>query len=161
MKFGIIGSGSWATALAKILTDNNNAIHWWIRNTSTIKHLQQRHHNPHYLSSAYFNTALLTLKSDIADVVNASDVLVIAVPSAFVEEALQDLPRDSFKGKKVMSAIKGILPSCNQLLNDYMREKFLLLTDITFLPLNYHEAGLAALPPQKLKELQSLKRQMR
>lgn len=124
MEFGIIGSGSWATALAKILTDKNNAIHWWIRNTGTIEHLRQRRHNPHYLSSAYFNTSLLTLHNDIVAVIEASDVVVIAVPSAFVEEALDTLPRDSFKGKKIMSAIKGILPSHNQLLNDYLQEKF-------------------------------------
>ncbi len=124
MQFGIIGSGSWATALAKILTDSNNAIYWWIRNTGTIHHLQQRHHNPHYLSSAYFNTSLLNLKNNIAEVIQVSDVVIIAVPSAFVEQALQALPRDSFAGKKVMSAIKGILPSCNQLLNDYMLEEF-------------------------------------
>lgn len=124
MEFGVIGSGSWATALAKILTDNNNPIQWWIRNAGTIHHLQQRRHNPHYLSSAYFNATLLTLHNDIAKVINASDVLVIAVPSAFVESALGSLPRDAFKGKKVMSAIKGILPSCNYLLNDYLSEKF-------------------------------------
>src|SRR5438045_1967409 len=100
MQFGIIGSGSWATALAKILTDNNNAIQWWIRNTGTINHLRHRHHNPHYLSSAYFNTSLLNPNHNIAEVISASDVVVIAVPSAFVESALEGLPRDAFKGKK-------------------------------------------------------------
>lgn len=124
MQFGIIGSGSWATALAKILTDNNNPIHWWIRNEGTIRQIEQRKHNPHYLSSAYFNTSLLTLDNDVAEVIDASDVLVIAVPSAFVESALTQLPANSLKGKKIMSAIKGILPSCNYLLNDYLKEKF-------------------------------------
>jgi glycerol-3-phosphate dehydrogenase (NAD(P)+) len=124
MQFGIIGSGSWATALAKILTDNNNSIHWWIRNPGTIRHIEQRKHNPHYLSSAYFNTSLLTLKSNIREVITGSDVLIVAVPSAYVESALQDLPRDCFAGKKVMSAVKGILPSCNFLLNQYLNEKF-------------------------------------
>src|SRR3954453_8150302 len=130
MNFGIIGSGSWATALAKILTDNNNLIHWWIRNSGTIRHMQQRRHNPHYLSSAYFNTSLLTLNESIEEVIKASDVLVIAVPSAFIENAFDKLPAESFKGKKIISAIKGILPSCNQLLNDYLYEKFQVqLTD--------------------------------
>jgi glycerol-3-phosphate dehydrogenase (NAD(P)+) len=124
MQFGIIGSGSWATALAKILTDNNNAIQWWIRNPGTINQILQRRHNPHYLSAAYFNTSLLTLHNDITEVIHASDVVVIAVPSAFVESALQSLPANIFEGKKVMSAIKGILPSCNQLLNDYLYDKF-------------------------------------
>ena len=130
MTFGIIGSGSWATALAKILTDNNNPIQWWIRNPGTIKHIQQRRHNPHYLSSAYFNTSLLSLKDNILDVINHSDIVVIAVPSAFVEDALRDLPRKAFANKKVMSAIKGILPGCNFLLNDFLNQNFdVALTD--------------------------------
>lgn len=124
MQFGIIGSGSWATALAKILTDNGNTIHWWVRNTANIKTIRQRRHNPHYLSGAYFNTTQLHLENDIAKVVEACDVLVIAVPSAFAEDALKQLKREAFQGKKIMSAIKGILPSQNQLLNDFLFEYF-------------------------------------
>jgi glycerol-3-phosphate dehydrogenase (NAD(P)+) len=124
MQFGIIGSGSWATALAKILTDNNHSIYWWIRNESSINYFRQRRHNPHYLSSAYFNTSLLHLHNSVENVVAHSDVLVIAVPSSYVEQALEKLPADCFRGKKVISAIKGILPSGNQLLNDYLKEKF-------------------------------------
>lgn len=122
----MIGSGSWATALAKILTDNNNSINWWIRNSGSIRHLQQRRHNPHYLSSAYFNPLLLRLNENIEEVIEESDVLVVAVPSAFIESALEPLPPDCFEGKKIVSAIKGILPLCNYLLNDYLHEKFLV-----------------------------------
>ena len=130
MTFGIIGSGSWATALAKILTDNNHVIQWWIRNSGTISHIQQRRHNPHYLSSAYFNTSLLSLKDNIQDAISYSDIIVVAIPSAFVEDALSGLPPESFKNKKVVSAIKGILPGCNMLLNDFLHHKFALpLTD--------------------------------
>ncbi len=124
MQFGIIGSGSWATALAKILTYNNHLIYWWIRNESSIAYFKQRRHNPHYLTSAYFNTSLLILSNNIEKVIVNSDVLVIAVPSAYIEQALDKLPADCFKGKKVISAIKGILPSGNQLLNDYLNKKF-------------------------------------
>jgi len=124
MQFGMIGSGSWATALAKILTDNGNSIQWWVRNTDTINYMQQRRHNPHYLSAAYFNKEQLFLNSDIKEVVAKSDVLVIAVPSAYIEVALNELDKDAFKGKKIISAIKGILPTTNQLLNDYLAEHF-------------------------------------
>jgi len=124
MQFGIIGSGSWATALAKILTDNNHSIYWWIRNESSIGYFKQRRHNPHYLASAYFNTSLLILSNNIQEVIANSDVLVIAVPSAYAEQAFDALPADCFKGKKVISAIKGILPAGNQLLNDYLNKKF-------------------------------------
>jgi len=124
MQFGIIGSGSWATALAKILTDNGNSIHWWIRNNNTIAVLQKRKHNPHYLGAAYFNTNQLILNNNIEEVVAASDVLVIAVPSAYVVNALSTLPTNALLGKKIISAIKGILPETNQLLNHYLADSF-------------------------------------
>lgn len=124
MQFGLLGSGSWATALAKILTDNDHTINWWIRNNATISQMKQRRHNPHYLHSAYFNTALLNLDTDIEQIIRQSDVLVMAIPSAYVEDALHDLPKDVFEGKKVVSAIKGILPSSNELLNDFLANHF-------------------------------------
>lgn len=124
MHFGMIGSGSWATALAKILTDNGNTIHWWVRNPDTISYMQKRKHNPHYLNSAYFDLAQLQLSDNIVEVVAASDVLVIAVPSAFAENALQQLPKTALAGKKIVSAVKGILPSGNQLMNEYLMEQF-------------------------------------
>ncbi|MEO7530420.1 MAG: NAD(P)H-dependent glycerol-3-phosphate dehydrogenase [Sediminibacterium sp.] len=120
MQFGIIGSGSWATALAKILTDNGNTIHWWVRNNDTIGYIEKRKHNPHYLSGAYFNPSQLKLSSDILSVVSQSDALLIAVPSAYVENAFAQIPADQLKGKKIISAVKGILPSENQLLNHFL-----------------------------------------
>ena len=124
MKFGIIGSGSWATALAKILTDNNTTINWWIRNENVIQHIIKRHHNPQYLSSSYFDTNLLNISSDITKVINASDVIVVAVPSAYVSDTIKSLPADIFKNKKIVSAIKGILPEHNLLLNEYLFQNF-------------------------------------
>jgi glycerol-3-phosphate dehydrogenase (NAD(P)+) len=130
MKIGIIGSGSWATALAKIVTDNKIPINWWVRNNDIINHLHQRHHNPHYLSSVYFDTSLLSLSTDVNKVVADSDCIVIAVPSAYVTKTLEPLDKNCFAGKKVVSAVKGILPENNQLLNDYLKEEYgLPLTD--------------------------------
>lgn len=122
--FGIIGSGSWATALAKILTDNKHHINWWIRNPETIKHMEQRGHNPHYLNSAYFDTSLLDMIDDVQTVVAHSDVLIIAVPSAYVHNALEKLNASDLAGKKIVSAIKGILPEQNILLNTHLEQKF-------------------------------------
>ncbi len=124
MQFGIIGSGSWATALAKILTDSGNTIHWWIRDANSIKHIQQRHHNPHYLNSAYFDPALLRMSTDVNEVVQHCDVVVMAVPSAYISNALSTLNKDALQHKKIVSAIKGILPESNQLLNEYLAEHF-------------------------------------
>lgn len=122
MQFGIIGSGSWATALAKILTDNGNSIYWWVRNSDSIQYLQKRRHNPHYLSGAYFNPNQLHLHKELSDVVDAADVLVIAVPSAYVAETIASVAISKWSEKKIMSAVKGVLPGSNQLLNDYLKE---------------------------------------
>lgn len=119
-----MGSGSWATALAKILTDNGHSIHWWIRNPASISHLRARHHNPQYLSSVYFDTSLLTMSDNVADVVAASDCVLLAVPSAYTAEMLESLDKNALQGKKVLSAIKGILPEQNLLLNEYLGLEF-------------------------------------
>lgn len=124
MQFGLIGSGSWATAIAKILTDSQHTIHWWIRDANSINHIQQRHHNPHYLNSAYFDPALLKMSTDVNEVVKACDVVVMAVPSAYIASALSTLSKQALQGKKIVSAIKGILPESNQLLNEYLQEHF-------------------------------------
>lgn len=127
MRFGVIGSGSWATALAKILTDNQTPIHWWVRNEGIIRHLQTRHHNPQYLPSVVFNTQLLTLSTRVEEVVAASDCIVIAVPSAYLAGTLASLGKNAFEGKKIISAVKGILPEQNLLLNDYLSREFNVL----------------------------------
>lgn len=124
MRIGIIGSGSWATALAKIVTDNNLHINWWVRSEQIVHHLLQRKHNPQYLSSVYFNSALLSLSTDVSKVVADSDCIVIAVPSAYVVDTLRPLPPGCFDGKKVVSAVKGILPDQNILLNDYLKQQY-------------------------------------
>jgi len=124
MRFGIIGSGSWATALAKILTDNQHPIEWWIRNPETISHIQRRGHNPHYLRTAYFSPALLNMSSNVAEVIQNADVVIIAVPSAFVKQTLEGLPRQAFDNKKIISAVKGILPDCNELVSGYLVKQF-------------------------------------
>ena len=131
MQFGIIGSGSWATALAKILTDNKHAINWFVRSERIVTHLKTRHHNPNYLSSVYFDKNQLQLSTDVKEVIAMSDVLVMAVPSAYITETLQKAGKDPFKGKKVISAIKGILPENNLLLNEYLAKEY------NFSPANY------------------------
>ncbi len=124
MNFGILGSGSWGTALAKLLTDNNETIHWWLRSESNIDSFKDRRHNPQYLRNAFFNTNLIRFSSDIKEVINNSTHILIVIPSAFVMEALRLLPKNIFEGKKIISAVKGILPEENILLNEYLKNHF-------------------------------------
>lgn len=124
MRFGIIGGGSWATALAKILTDRKHSIHWWIRSAASIEHIQKHGFNPNYLSTAKFDISLLSMTTDVAEVVKRSDILIIAVPSAYAEESLSSLRAEDWKNKKIVSAIKGLLHDKNILLNYYLQKQF-------------------------------------
>ena len=124
MQFGVLGSGSWATALTKILTDNNHTVNWWVRSESAITHLSTRHHNRNYLSSVYFDTSLLHMQADIRDVISGSSRLVLAMPSAYINEACKGLDKDMFHGKQLISAVKGILPENNLLVNEYFKNNF-------------------------------------
>ena len=122
--FGIIGSGSWATALAKILTDNNHHINWLVRTNAMAEFISKRKHNPNYLNSVVFNTSLVNLDVNVSKVVSASDYIIIATPSAYVADTLKNLPKKDFEGKKIISAVKGIIPQDNILLNDYLEKEF-------------------------------------
>jgi glycerol-3-phosphate dehydrogenase (NAD(P)+) len=125
MKLGIIGSGSWATALAKILTDNRVPINWLVRNDKTVEHIVRRHHNPNYLSSAYFRYQPAYIKYRYkGSNTDRAKLSFIAVPSAYITSTLGELPKDIFRDKKIVSAVKGILPGQNILLNDYLKESF-------------------------------------
>lgn len=124
MQFGVIGSGSWATALVKLLTDNKHTVGWCVRSEQIVKHLQQRHHNPGYLSSVYFDTSRLALDTDVSKTIAENDHILIAVPSAYIKETLQLLDKNAFAGKKVISAVKGILPDDNLLLNEYLDKEY-------------------------------------
>jgi len=131
-RIGVIGNGSWATALVKILTDNHHEVNWWIRNPKSIDYIMRRRHNPNYLPSASFDTALLHLDGDVRAVAAASDLLVLAVPSAYIRDVLEQLGADALRGKSILSAIKGLIPGPDVLLNDYLHTTFDLPLDQYF-----------------------------
>jgi len=121
MKFGVIGSGSWGTALVKILQDKHQEVIWCVRSEKMMDHIRSRHHNPKYLSSIYFSNEQLEVTTDPAMVYAHADAVVLAVPSAFVLSYIQDhISLIIERSVKIISAVKGILPDSNVLLNDYM-----------------------------------------
>lgn len=107
-----------------MLTDNQHAISWWMRSHTACDALAKTGHNPHYLSSVKYPMSLITLHTNIEEAIQDSDIILIGTPSAFIEDVLQTLPRDIFKHKSVLSAIKGILPNQTVLLNEYLEQEF-------------------------------------
>jgi len=123
-QIGIIGSGSWATAIAKIITDNGHPITWWVRQQSNIDYFTKRHHNPHYLRNTYFNITNIHFTASIQALVDESDIILIAVPSIHIASALEGVDPASLKNKKIISAVKGVIPKYNILLNEYLAKQF-------------------------------------
>jgi glycerol-3-phosphate dehydrogenase (NAD(P)+) len=121
---GIIGSGSWATAIAKIITDNGHPITWWVREQSNIDYFTKRHHNPHYLRNTYFNVTNIHFTANVQALVDESAIILIAVPSIHIVSALEGMDPASLKNKKVISAVKGVIPKYNILLNEYLAKQF-------------------------------------
>ena len=109
LSIGVLGGGSWATALVKLLCNNNERVHWWMRSKEAIEHIRQFGHHPHYIQSIEFDTSRLELTDNLQQVVDACDYLLVAIPSAFLHETmLQHKPRGLEK-KVIFSAIKGII----------------------------------------------------
>ena len=123
-KVAVFGSGSWATAIVKILLEKKDRhINWWVREEEAIPTLKEEKHNPLYLSEAYIDTDRTDISSDIREVVEKSDDLYLVIPSAFVDRALKDVPTEVLKKKRIISAVKGIVPEHNTIITEYLREQ--------------------------------------
>jgi glycerol-3-phosphate dehydrogenase (NAD(P)+) len=117
-KFAVIGGGSWATAIAKMLCDNESEIAWYMRNTEAIEYLKTEFHNPNYLSSVEFNLDQLKLTDDINVAVAYADYVIFAIPSAFLNGELSRLT-ESLENKVIFSAIKGIVPETSLIVGEH------------------------------------------
>jgi glycerol-3-phosphate dehydrogenase (NAD(P)+) len=122
-RIAVVGSGSWGTAIAKMLLLNNEQINWYVRNTGTIDYMNQFHHNPKYLSSVTFDTGRINFYSDLEKVISGSDIIIFAIPSAFLKVMLSQ-SGINLKGKLVVSAIKGIIPEDNLTIAEFFNRQF-------------------------------------
>lgn len=121
LKVGIIGSGSWATAIAKMLCENNDSINWYVRSMKIVNYFKEHQHNKDYLSSVRFDLDKLHLDDDINKVVENSDILIIVIPSAFLKSELDKISV-SLKDKIVFNAVKGIIPENKKLVGEYFHD---------------------------------------
>jgi glycerol-3-phosphate dehydrogenase (NAD(P)+) len=127
-KVALIGSGSWATAIAKILLQNIDSLKWYIREPEIISHMLQHQHNPLYLSAIQFDISKLELYDNINEIIEDSDIIIFCIPSKFVKGLSSNITA-SFAGKQVVTAIKGIVPDENLIISEYLKQRFGIADD--------------------------------
>lgn len=124
MKIAIFGSGSWATAIVKIACEVHQEVYWWVREEEIVEGVKAHNHNPLFLSQCELNIDKITIDTDIKKIISSADNLLFVIPSAFLVRSLNGLTPEDFKGKNIISAIKGIVPETNQIVAEYMRDTF-------------------------------------
>ena len=123
LKIGVVGSGSFATAIVKMLLENCKTVHWCVRSEFVKGAIELRGHNPTYLTAVNFNPKNLALTTDINEVISACDAIVLATPSIYLYDTLQKMNCD-YNDKIFISAIKGIVPQVNDVVAHYLRDVF-------------------------------------
>ena len=118
-KIAIMGGGSWATALAKLALNNADNILWYMRRDDRIADFKQTGHNPVYLSDVTFDTSRIHFSSDINEIADAADTLLLVTPSPYMKSHLKKLSADISK-KFVVTAIKGIVPDENMIVTKFL-----------------------------------------
>ena len=119
LKIAVIGGGSWATAIVKMLCNNVEQLHWWVRNEETVEFIKKYQHNPNYLSSVELDLKKISISNDLKKIAASVDVLVMAIPSAFLKESIASLTPADLKNKTIFSAIKGIVPEDNLIIGKF------------------------------------------
>lgn len=123
-RIAVIGSGSWATALSKLFLNNCISINWFIRNQADIEYFKEYTNNPKYLSSVDFETERINFFNTLNDCFKSSDIIILAVPSAFLNSTFDELTESDFENKIFFSAIKGIVPEHNLIVGEYLNSVY-------------------------------------
>lgn len=121
-KVAVIGGGSFGTALVKIFSDRLGHCSWWMHNSESAMHIMRYHHNPRYLSSVSFAPESISVFTSLGACIEEADIVVLAVPSAFVKEVLAEVDPEALRNKIVATAIKGIIPDENMIVGRYLNE---------------------------------------
>ncbi|MBY0427478.1 MAG: NAD(P)H-dependent glycerol-3-phosphate dehydrogenase [Cytophagales bacterium] len=124
VEIAVIGGGSWATALVKILSEKEVKVKWWLRNRESVNFIKKFGHNPNYLSDIQVNLKKVKPDTNLQKVLENVSVVILAVPSAFLKPVLNEISPNGLEGKLVISAIKGMVPGDNCLITDYIHRKF-------------------------------------
>ena len=124
LKVAVLGGGSWATAIVKILSTNLKKVYWWVREPEILEGVREHGHNPLYLNEAELHHKHISISNNLKLVVKKADVIVIVIPSAYVFNTLSLLPTNAFEDKLVISATKGILPESMETVTTFVKNTF-------------------------------------
>jgi glycerol-3-phosphate dehydrogenase (NAD(P)+) len=123
-KIAVVGGGSWATALVKILCNNVSSLNWYMRNEGAVAHILKYRHNPNYLQSVEFDLNKINVSTDLKEMIEPADIVIIATPSAFLNDLFADFPVEMLEDKIVFSAVKGIIPEYNAIPARFIHKTF-------------------------------------
>jgi len=123
-KICILGGGTWGTALAKMVLMNQKHMNWFIRRDDQIEGFYKLGHNPAYLTNVKFNLAQITFYSNMEKAIKDSDTIIVAIPSPYVKQYFRRIWNSSFRGKFVVSALKGIIPNDNMVMSEFLAANF-------------------------------------
>lgn len=124
-RIAVIGSGSWGTALVKILSLHNlHSVYWWVRHDEDAEHIRLYGNNPRYLSSVSFAQHVVKVSTDLAHCIHESEVVVLAVPAAFLSATLAGLSNKEMQNRIFISAIKGMIPGNHLLPAEFLQREF-------------------------------------
>jgi glycerol-3-phosphate dehydrogenase (NAD(P)+) len=123
-KIGVIGGGSWATALVKILCNNADLVNWWVRSEESVEHILQFKKNPKYLQSVEFDLNKINVSTNLQEIMDQSDWIIIATPSAFLTKLFETIDTSSLADKVIFSAVKGIVPEFNAIPARFIHKSF-------------------------------------
>lgn len=123
-KICILGGGTWGTALAKIVLMNQKHINWFIRRDDQIEGFYKLGHNPGYLSNVKFNLAQITFYSNLEKAIKESDTIIVAIPSPYVKQYFRRIWNNTFRGKFMVSALKGIIPNDNMVMSEFLASSY-------------------------------------
>lgn len=120
-KVAVIGGGSWATAIVKILSEKDVQISWWLRDAESVQYIKQNGSNPRYLSHIRIDQTKVSASTDIKSCLADAQLVILAVPAAFILDTLKSF--SSFVPDQVwVSAVKGMIPEYNILVTDFLAE---------------------------------------
>lgn len=121
---GVLGSGSWATALVKMLCNNVDELHWLVRSEEIKEHIIKFGHNPRYLSSADLLPEKLKMDTDIHRVIAASDILIMVVPSAYIYSTFREVGEEELQDKIIFSSVKGMVSEFDMIPAKFFKKKY-------------------------------------